>query len=88
MNDQCLKPASHVLTQEAGSELVLFNTKTNSSLYLNETAALIWQNLDGIRTVADVVATIQANYPNESVADDILHVVRSLQSSGFVEPSK
>ena len=42
--------------EKMDDELLLFNPQTNNILYLNETAALIWQLCDGHSAVDKIVS--------------------------------
>jgi hypothetical protein len=44
-------------------ELLLFNPQTNNILYLNETAALIWQLCDGQSDVDKMVSLLTETFP-------------------------
>ncbi len=47
-----------LLVQEVGDELVVYDQKRHVAHSLNRTAALVWQNCDGQRTVADLAALL------------------------------
>jgi hypothetical protein len=47
-------------------ELLLYDPSGSRIIQLNTTAALIWQLCDGQREVADMVALLQAAYPDEA----------------------
>ena len=40
-----------LVVQETGNEMLDYNLLTNKAICLNQTAALVWNNCDGIRGV-------------------------------------
>lgn len=54
--------------QKINNELQLYKSTENSAIYINETAALIWQLCDGHRKVGEIKKVIQESYP-ESDSD-------------------
>lgn len=55
--------------EQMNEEILLFNPETTRVVYLNETAALIWQLCDGQRNIAEIVSVLRGAYPEE--ADNI-----------------
>jgi len=50
----------HLLIQEVGNELVIYDQERHHAHRLNPTAALVWQHSDGQRTVADLAQLLDA----------------------------
>lgn len=51
------------LVEQADGEHIVYHPTLTTSLYLNDTGAVIWQLCDGTRTVADIIAILAAYYP-------------------------
>jgi len=45
-----------VVVEYLGTDLVVYDQRSNLASVLNRTAALVWENADGERTVADLAA--------------------------------
>ena len=71
--------------ERIGSEIVVYHPSLTTSLYLNETGALIWGLCDSTRTLAEVIAVLTAQYPEsrDMIHDDVLTLVRRLVSNGI-----
>ena len=60
--------------EDAGGDLLAYVPEREDTVYLSETARLIWQLCDGQRTGADMVELIRDAYPE--VSEDIEQQVR------------
>jgi hypothetical protein len=49
----------HLVIQEVGNELVVYDQKRHRAHHLNPTAALIWRSCDGVNSVADLAGMLQ-----------------------------
>ena len=47
-------------------EIVVYHPTLTTTLYFNETGALIWQLCDGNRTVAEIIALLTGMYPENA----------------------
>ncbi|MCB1842552.1 MAG: PqqD family peptide modification chaperone [Halioglobus sp.] len=62
-------------------ELVLHNTDSTQACYLNTTAALVWQLIDGTRDADDIRELLQAAYPDaDSLREDVTLALSQLLS--------
>lgn len=70
--------------QKFDDEVVIYFTLRKKAVYLNETAALIWELCDRTRTVADIVKLISDNYPDqiEQVREHIIEAIEQLWREG------
>lgn len=48
-------------------EIVVYHPSLTTSIYFNETGALVWQLCDGRRSVGDIVETLSRLYPESAV---------------------
>jgi hypothetical protein len=51
----------HLLIQEVGNELVIYDQERHHAHRLNPTAALVWRHSDGQRTIADLAQLLEAS---------------------------
>ena len=58
------RPAPGYRLEPIGDEAVLYFPGDSRVLYCNPTALLIWHLSDGARTVAEIVAELEAAYPD------------------------
>jgi len=71
--------SSSVVTRKTGNEYVLVPVTDNiadmDSVYtLNETGAFIWEQIDGSRTIAEIIAllTVEFDIDDDSAKEDII----------------
>ena len=71
---------SGYLLERIDNEITVYHPTLATSLYLNETGALIWELCDGVRPVSEVIDVLVDLYPeNEAqIADDVRALIRRL----------
>ena len=74
-----------VLREEFDDWAVLFNPDTADALGTNPVGIAVWKRMNGKRTVAEIVATIQDEFEGapETVSKEIDSFVNSLSHLGF-----
>jgi hypothetical protein len=82
--------ASHspsVVTRKTGNEYVLVPVANNiadmnSVFTLNETGAFIWEQIDGKRTLKDIIDLLTAEYEtdNDTAEKDVFEFINSMKS--------
>lgn len=72
--------------QKFDDEVVVYCTQRKKAIYLNETAAVIFELCDRTRTVADIVKLISENYPDqiEEVREHIIAAIEYLWREGAI----
>jgi len=82
-----VKPAAHILATAVHDHLVLLDRTTELSHVLNLSAGLIWEAIDGSRTVADVVELVHAEtgVDRERLAADVREAIRTFRANGTVD---
>lgn len=73
MKDQ-KKPVSrreNIVVQEIDGEVLIYDLIKNKAFCLNQTSALVWQNCDGTKTIADINDTVGKQL-NSQVNEDII----------------
>jgi hypothetical protein len=80
-----LSHSPSVVTRKTGNEYVLVPIANNiadmNSVYtLNETGAFIWEQIDGKKTVEEIIAALTAEYDidNKSAEADVLSFIENM----------
>jgi len=72
--------------EEIDDELLLYHPAKTKAVYLNETAALVWQLCDNRRSLDEIVSLLEENYPeSESIRSDVEKTLQQLADNGAVE---
>ncbi|HSH41281.1 MAG TPA: PqqD family protein [Arenicellales bacterium] len=72
--------------EEIDDELLLYHPAKTKAVYLNETAALVWQLCDSKRSVDEIVTLLEENYPeSDTVRSDVEKTLQQLADNGAVE---
>lgn len=72
--------------ERLGNEVLLLDRRQAKTIYLNQTAALVWQLCDGVRTVADIVQDLGRAYPHvKALRADVRAAMAQLADHGAVE---
>lgn len=91
---QTAPPALPILRHRVGyqleacdGELLLYHPEKTQAVYLNETAALVWQLCDGHRSVAEMRTLILDAYPDQAaqILDDLPAALQQLAACGAIE---
>jgi len=71
---------SGYLLERIDNEITVYHPTLATSLYLNETGALIWELCDGVRPVSEVIDLLVDLYPENGaqIADDVRLLIRRL----------
>lgn len=64
--------------EQIDGELLLFHPNQTKILYFNQTASLIWQLCDGLRTSQEIAALLSAAFP-EAAGNMAVEVEATLQ---------
>jgi hypothetical protein len=82
-----LSHSPSVVTRKTGKEYVLVPVANNiadmNSVYtLNETGAFIWEQIDGKKTISEIIAALTAEYDidNETAVKDVGDFVDNMKS--------
>jgi hypothetical protein len=80
--DNSFQPKEGVEVEDTGDEVLIYLPGGDRTLYLNETAALVWRLCDGQRTGVEIIDLLTEAYP-EAQADIQMQVQAAL--SDFIE---
>lgn len=80
------KRKDQVIAQKAANDFLLFNMDDGNYYSLNEVGGRVWELCDGKHTVAQLVATLAAEYdaPREALQNDILELLEKLCSGKLI----
>lgn len=87
MNSQAIPhPNTEFNLEEIDDELLLYHPAKTKAVYLNETAALVWQLCDSKRSVSEIISLLEENYPeSSSIKSDVEATLEQLADNGAVE---
>ena len=87
MNSQDIPhPNTEFNLEEIDDELLLYHPAKTKAVYLNETAALVWQLCDSKRSVSEIISLLEENYPESSnIRSDVEATLKQLADNGAVE---
>lgn len=79
----CLKP--DFILERIDNDITVYHPSLTTSLYLNESGALIWELCDGTHRVADIIDLLKQAYPDNSstIEKDVITVVGQLVDHGL-----
>lgn len=81
------RPNPDYRLEELDNELLLYHPAATKTVYLNETASLVWRLCDGHRTVAEISEILCASFPDSStdVPQDVEDTLTTFVDHGAVE---
>jgi hypothetical protein len=66
-------------------EIVLYSASSAKAIYLNESAALVWQLIDGERSIAQIESLLTDAYPEAvTLKDDVSQAIEVLRNHGVI----
>ena len=79
------KPDTECLEEVLEGEIVLYSSGMSKAFYLNESAALVWQLIDGKRSIAEMTSLLTDAYPEvPDLKKDVLDVIEILRVQRLV----
>ena len=75
------------LERKFGTEVLLYHPASTEALYLNATAALIWELCNGQRTVAEIAELLRGAFPDaaDMIDDEVQATLRNFSEHDAVE---
>ena len=79
-------PNTEYRLEKMDGELLLYHPAATTTVYLNETASLIWHLCDGQRSVGEIVASLQESFPEagDGIASDVESALNSFVEHGAI----
>lgn len=74
-----------VLATDLGDEVVLYDSKQHRGHCLNKSAAVVWRNLDGQKSMSDVVARLRQEIDASADENAVWVAVAELQQAELLE---
>lgn len=76
-------PSPHVVVEEVGGDLVLFDRRARRYYELNATASAVWRLATGKRTLEDIVVAIAEAYgvAADAIRDEVSSVVGTFKEA-------
>lgn len=72
--------------EEIDNELLLYHPARTRAVYLNQTAALVWQLCDSERSVGEIVSLLEEHYPDSAtIRNDVENTLRDLADNGAID---
>jgi hypothetical protein len=77
-----------VVARDVPEGMMLVNVQTGAAFKLNRVGAQVWRQLDGVRSLADVVAELERQYRvgADQLQRDVDALLEDLQKQGLVGP--
>ncbi|XCN73425.1 MAG: pyrroloquinoline quinone biosynthesis peptide chaperone PqqD [Candidatus Electrothrix aestuarii] len=78
--DSIITLEADYLLEKIENEITVYHPSLTTSIYLNESGAVIWELCDGKRTIAEIIDILVAAYPEnaESIEADVLDIIGRL----------
>ena len=75
------------ILERIDNEIAVYHPSLTTSMYFNETGALIWELCDGTRTVADIVKVLAEAFPEsgDEIESGVISIVEDLVAHGIAE---
>jgi len=74
-----------LLSEDLDEELIVYDQALHRGHCLNRTAALVWRHADGERTIADLVAILQAELDPIADEDLVWHALDRLNAAQLLD---
>lgn len=74
----CLKP--DYLLEKIDNEITVYHPSLVTSLYMNDSSAVIWELCDGERRISDIIEILQDAYPenDRQIKNDVIRFITQL----------
>ncbi len=86
MNEIPMANPAVILRETSSGDAVLVNTDTATSIALNSTGFVIWQQVDGIKTVEQIIAVTHKRFSEvpHALDEDIKKMMKIFEEDGFI----
>jgi hypothetical protein len=74
----CLK--ADYLLEKIDDEVTVYHPSLATSLYMNDSSAVIWELCDGQRRISDIIEILQEAYPENDthIKNDVIRIISQL----------
>jgi len=79
-------PDKEFTLEELDNELLLYHPTKTTTVYMNETASIIWRLCDGERTINEIISLIKDSYPEagSGVEQDVEATLKMFSDHGAI----
>ncbi len=79
-------PDKEFTLEELDNELLLYHPAKTTTVYMNQTASIIWRLCDGERTVNEIISLIKDSYPEagSGVEQDVEATLKMFSDHGAI----
>ncbi len=79
-------PDKEFTLEELDNELLLYHPAKTTTVYMNQTASIIWRLCDGERTVNEIISLIKDSYPeaDSGVEKDVEATLQMFSDHGAI----
>lgn len=87
MEDIKYRRRPDIVVQNVGSEVLLLDMNGNKLHQLNTTASMLWEAIDGVRSVDDLATILVEAFDidKERALDDVSQTMEALREAGLVD---
>jgi hypothetical protein len=88
--DTTLKKCDNIVFRKIRDEYILVPivasaAAVESIFNLNETGAAVWERIDGIKKLSDIIKDIRAEYESEQIENDVMTFVNEMIEAKLIE---
>ncbi len=85
MNNRTPIPSNEFSLEEMDGEILLYSPTNTRTIYLNQSASMIWQLCDGKRSFNEIVDILSEAFPDsENMHQDVASCLDKLSSDGAI----
>lgn len=71
--------------EEMDGELLLYHPGQTRTIYLNDSAATIWQLCDGSLSISGIVSVLEESYPDsKNIEADVMDTLKQMKEFGAI----
>jgi hypothetical protein len=87
MRDKIPSPKEDYRLEELDGELLLYHPATTATIYLNDTASLVWNLCNGERSVGEIMDVLKDSFPEaaDSIPEDVEMTLSEFVEHGAIE---
>jgi pyrroloquinoline quinone biosynthesis protein D len=80
-------PDKEFSLEELDNELLLYHPTKTTTVYMNETASIIWRLCDGKRSIDEITELIKESYPEagDRTRQDVEATLRTFNDHGAIK---
>jgi len=73
------------ILEKIDNEITVYHPSLTTSVYMNESGAVVWELCDGKRTITEIIGILKKAYPESSnqIEDDVIATIRQLVDHGI-----